>query len=106
MSKRGFDLMMNRSNHGIHRVTNQLVDELADNFFFPPKPADYYDGFKRERLRSILPTPTDESTEAPEPTEVADNTAVEKFAALEDAGVKTVRSLADIGAGLKEITGW
>lgn len=33
-------------------------------------------------------------------------TAVEKFAALEDAGVKTVRSLADIGAGLKEITGW
>ena len=33
-------------------------------------------------------------------------TADEKFAALEDAGVKTVRSLADIGAGLKEITGW
>ena len=33
-------------------------------------------------------------------------TAAEKFAALEDAGVKTVRSLADIGAGLKEITGW
>ncbi|MCP3675288.1 MAG: succinate--CoA ligase subunit alpha [Gammaproteobacteria bacterium] len=33
-------------------------------------------------------------------------TAVEKFAALEDAGVKTVRSLADIGAGLKDITGW
>ena len=25
---------------------------------------------------------------------------------LEDAGVKTVRSLADIGEGLKEITGW
>lgn len=33
-------------------------------------------------------------------------TADEKFAALEDAGVKTVRSLADIGAALKEITGW
>ena len=33
-------------------------------------------------------------------------TADEKFAALQDAGVKTVRSLADIGAGLKEITGW
>lgn len=33
-------------------------------------------------------------------------TASEKFAALEDAGVKTVRSLADIGNGLKEITGW
>jgi succinyl-CoA synthetase alpha subunit len=33
-------------------------------------------------------------------------TADEKFAALEDAGVKTVRSLADIGVGLKEITGW
>ena len=33
-------------------------------------------------------------------------TAAEKFAALEDAGVKTVRSLADIGNGLKEITGW
>lgn len=33
-------------------------------------------------------------------------TADEKFAALEAAGVKTVRSLADIGAGLKEITGW
>lgn len=33
-------------------------------------------------------------------------TAAEKFAALEDAGVKTVRSLADIGEGLKEITGW
>ena len=33
-------------------------------------------------------------------------TAEEKFAALEDAGVKTVRSLADIGAALKEITGW
>ncbi len=33
-------------------------------------------------------------------------TAVEKFAALEDAGVKTVRSLADIGSGLKEVTGW
>ena len=33
-------------------------------------------------------------------------TADEKFAALEDAGVKTVRSLADIGEALKEITGW
>ena len=33
-------------------------------------------------------------------------TAEEKFAALEDAGVKTVRSLADIGKGLAEITGW
>jgi succinyl-CoA synthetase alpha subunit len=30
-------------------------------------------------------------------------TADEKFAALEDAGVKTVRSLAEIGNGLKEI---
>ena len=33
-------------------------------------------------------------------------TAVEKFAALEDAGVKTVRSLADIGKALAEVTGW
>jgi len=33
-------------------------------------------------------------------------TADEKFASLEDAGVKTVRSLADIGSGLAEITGW
>jgi succinyl-CoA synthetase alpha subunit len=33
-------------------------------------------------------------------------TADEKFAALEAAGVKTVRSLADIGNGLKEVTGW
>ena len=33
-------------------------------------------------------------------------TASEKFAALEDAGVKTVRSLADIGAALAELTGW
>ncbi|MGH1472613.1 MAG: succinate--CoA ligase subunit alpha [Cellvibrionaceae bacterium] len=33
-------------------------------------------------------------------------TADEKFAALNDAGVKTVRSLAQIGDGLKEITGW
>ena len=33
-------------------------------------------------------------------------TAAEKFAALEDAGVKTVRSLAQIGEGLAEITGW
>ena len=33
-------------------------------------------------------------------------TADEKFAALEDAGVKTVRSLAEIGDALKEVTGW
>jgi succinyl-CoA synthetase alpha subunit len=33
-------------------------------------------------------------------------TADEKFAALEAAGVKTVRSLADIGVGLAEVTGW
>ena len=33
-------------------------------------------------------------------------TADEKFAALNDAGVKTVRSLADIGSGMREITGW
>ncbi|AOS98696.1 Succinyl-CoA ligase [ADP-forming] subunit alpha [Microbulbifer aggregans] len=33
-------------------------------------------------------------------------TADEKFAALEDAGVKTVRSLADIGDALKEAAGW
>lgn len=33
-------------------------------------------------------------------------TADEKFAALEDAGVKTVRSLAAIAEGLAEITGW
>ena len=33
-------------------------------------------------------------------------TADEKFAALKDAGVQTVRSLADIGDGLGEITGW
>src|SRR5690554_2319512 len=33
-------------------------------------------------------------------------TAAEKFAALEDAGVKTVKSLADIGMALKEVTGW
>ncbi|WP_257266612.1 succinate--CoA ligase subunit alpha [Endozoicomonas sp. ONNA2] len=33
-------------------------------------------------------------------------TADEKFAALESAGVKTVRSLADIGEALKDITGW
>jgi len=33
-------------------------------------------------------------------------TADEKFSALEDAGVKTVRSLADIGKALGEITGW
>jgi len=30
----------------------------------------------------------------------------EKFAALEDAGVRTVRSLADIGTAMTEITGW
>ncbi len=33
-------------------------------------------------------------------------TANEKFAALEDAGVKTVRSLADIGTALADLTGW
>jgi len=33
-------------------------------------------------------------------------TADEKFLALEAAGVRTVRSLADIGAALTEITGW
>ena len=33
-------------------------------------------------------------------------TADEKFAALSDAGVKTVRSLADIGSALREVTGW
>ena len=33
-------------------------------------------------------------------------TADEKFAALEDAGVKTVRSLADIGKALADVTGW
>jgi len=33
-------------------------------------------------------------------------TADEKFAALNDAGVKTVRSLVDIGSGMSEITGW
>jgi succinyl-CoA synthetase alpha subunit len=33
-------------------------------------------------------------------------TADEKFSALQGAGVKTVRSLAEIGEGLKEITKW
>ena len=33
-------------------------------------------------------------------------TADEKFAALENAGVRTVRSLADIGTAMAEITGW
>ena len=33
-------------------------------------------------------------------------TADEKFIALEDAGVKTIRSLADIGKGIQSITGW
>lgn len=33
-------------------------------------------------------------------------TADEKFASLEAAGVRTVRSLADIGAALTEVTGW
>ena len=33
-------------------------------------------------------------------------TADEKFAALEAAGVRTVRSLADIGAALTEVSGW
>ena len=33
-------------------------------------------------------------------------TADDKFAALQDAGVKTVRSLAEIGEALAELTGW
>ena len=33
-------------------------------------------------------------------------TADDKFRALEDAGVKTVRSLADIGKAMRELTGW
>jgi succinyl-CoA synthetase alpha subunit len=33
-------------------------------------------------------------------------TAAEKFAALERAGVRTVRSLAEIGDALAEVTGW
>jgi succinyl-CoA synthetase alpha subunit len=33
-------------------------------------------------------------------------TADEKFGALEAAGVKTVRSLAEIGDALKVATGW
>ena len=33
-------------------------------------------------------------------------TAEEKYAALDAAGVKTVRSLADIGSALAEVTGW
>ncbi|WP_281222633.1 succinate--CoA ligase subunit alpha [Photobacterium sanguinicancri] len=33
-------------------------------------------------------------------------TAEDKFAALEEAGVKTVKSLADIGSALREVTGW
>ncbi|MBS3804071.1 MAG: succinate--CoA ligase subunit alpha [Oleiphilaceae bacterium] len=33
-------------------------------------------------------------------------TADEKFAAMEDAGVKTVRSLAEIGKALQEVTSW
>ena len=33
-------------------------------------------------------------------------TADEKFAALEDAGVRSVRSLADIGTAMAEVTGW
>ncbi|WPC74893.1 succinate--CoA ligase subunit alpha [Vibrio porteresiae] len=33
-------------------------------------------------------------------------TADEKFAALESAGVKTVKSLAQIGKALREVTGW
>ncbi len=34
------------------------------------------------------------------------DTDKDKFAALEAAGVKTVKSLADIGKGLREVTGW
>lgn len=33
-------------------------------------------------------------------------TAADKFKALEAAGVKTVSSLAEIGQGIKEVTGW
>ena len=33
-------------------------------------------------------------------------TADDKYAALEAAGVSTVRSLAAIGTGLQELTGW
>ncbi|MGL6313185.1 succinate--CoA ligase subunit alpha [Vibrio sp. WXL103] len=33
-------------------------------------------------------------------------TADEKFAALESAGVRTVKSLADIGSALRQVTGW
>ncbi|MGF1690475.1 succinate--CoA ligase subunit alpha [Photobacterium kagoshimensis] len=33
-------------------------------------------------------------------------TADDKFAALEAAGVKTVKSLAEIGSALREVTGW
>lgn len=33
-------------------------------------------------------------------------TAAEKFAALEAAGVHTVKSIADIGIGVEEVTGW
>jgi succinyl-CoA synthetase alpha subunit len=33
-------------------------------------------------------------------------TAADKFQSLEDAGVRTVRSLADIGAALADVTGW
>ena len=33
-------------------------------------------------------------------------TADEKFAALEAAGVRTVRSLAEIGNAMKDVTGW
>lgn len=33
-------------------------------------------------------------------------TAAEKFAALEAAGVHTVRSIADVGRGVQEATGW
>ena len=33
-------------------------------------------------------------------------TAEDKFKALEDAGVKTTKSLAEIGKALREVTGW
>ena len=33
-------------------------------------------------------------------------TAADKFAALNDAGVRTVRSLAEIGDALADVTGW
>ena len=42
----------------------------------------------------------------PAPSSPAARAPRTKFAALQDAGVKTVRSLADIGKALAELTGW